>query len=163
MVGWSLRRMGLATAVMFAAALSVPVFAQQSNPKPPPTGARRDPGLFGNGGAKRDKKDKDQDENIRAVAGVVRNEAGHAVEGAVVQLKDTKSLKVRSYITKTDGIYRFFGLSTNADYEIRASGKDVESEKRTLSLFDSRKEAIVNLTLEPAKPDDKETANAAVK
>ena len=164
-VGLSMRRAGLFSAVMFAASLSAPAFAQQSNPKAPPTGARREPGLFGNA-PKKDKKDREQDENTRAVAGVVRNEAGDPIEAAVVQLKDTKSLKVRSYITKADGIYKFFGLSTNADYEIRATGPGTASEKRTLSVFDSRKEAIVNLKLEPQKKDEKdnkETAAAAAK
>src|SRR5690606_14337414 len=61
------------------------------------------------------KKDKDEDANTRAVGGVVRNEADEAVDGAVVQLKDTKTLRVRSYITKADGQYRFYGLSPNID------------------------------------------------
>lgn len=130
------------------------LFAQQSDPKAPPTGSRRDPGFFG--GQKKDKdKDKD-DENTRAVAGTVRNENDETVEGAVVQLKDTKTLKVRSYITKADGVYKFFGLSVNADYELRADFRELASERRTLSVFDSRKQAVVNLKLVPKKKDDKE-------
>ncbi|MCC6537245.1 MAG: carboxypeptidase regulatory-like domain-containing protein [Bryobacterales bacterium] len=126
--------------------------AQQSNPTPPPTGNRRDPGFFGGvGQPKKDKKEREEEENTRALAGVVRNEADQLVEGAVVQLKDTKSLKVRSYITKADGVYKFFGLSINADYEIRAEMKDLASEKRTLSVFDSRKQAVINLKLTPQK------------
>jgi hypothetical protein len=137
-------------------ALHLPAFvapAQQSNPKPPPQGNRRDPGLFG--GINKDKKDKDEDENTRAVGGVVRDEADDPVEGAVVQLKDTKSLRVRSYITKADGAYRFFGLSTNADYELRASFKDNASSTRTLSIYDSRKQAVINLKLEPRPKEPK--------
>ena len=68
-----------------------------------------------------EKKKKGEDENARAVGGQVRNEADEVVEGAVVQLKDAKSLKVKSYITKADGMYRFFGLSGNVDYELKAS------------------------------------------
>lgn len=129
--------------------------AQQSDPKAPPTGSRRDPGFFG--GQKKDKdKDKD-DENTRAVAGTVRNENEETVEGAVVQLKDTKTLKVRSYITKADGVYKFFGLSVNSDYELRADFRELASERRTLSVFDSRKQAVVNLKLVPKKKEDKES------
>lgn len=94
------------------------------------------------------KKDKDEDANTRALGGVVRNEGDEAVDGAVVQLKDTKTLRVRSYITKSDGQYRFYGLSPNVDYEVRASFKDTSSDTKTLSLFDSRKQAVINLKLD---------------
>lgn len=97
------------------------------------------------------KKDKDEDANTRAVGGVVRNEADEAVDGAVVQLKDTKTLRVRSYITKADGQYRFYGLSPNIDYEVRADFKDTASDTKTLSLFDSRKQAVINLKLDKKK------------
>jgi hypothetical protein len=133
-------------------ALAAAGVAQQT-PAPPPQGVRKDPGFFGGIGQKKG-KDKSEDENTRAVAGTVRNEADEPVEGAVVQLKDTKTLKVRSYITQTDGVYKFFGLSTNADYEIRADFKELASEKRTLSVFDSRKQAVLNLKLGPKKKED---------
>jgi len=106
-------------------------------------------GLFGGSGGS--KKDKNEDENVRSVAGVVRNEDDNPVEGAVVKLKDTKSLRVRSYITQKDGIYRFHGLSTNIDYELRADHQGRSSDEKTLSVFDSRRQAVINLKLEPAK------------
>ena len=70
------------------------------------------------------------------------------VEGAVVQIKNTKSMQVRSFITKADGIFTFTGLSTAVDYEIRAAAKGMESPVRTVSTFDDRKRVIVNLKLE---------------
>jgi hypothetical protein len=96
---------------------------------------------------------KKDDESTRAVGGVVRNAADEAVDGAVVQLKDTKSLKVRSYITKADGQYRFYGLSTNADYELRADFKGLSSGPKTLSVYDSRRQAVINLKLEDKKKE----------
>ena len=121
--------------------------AQQSDPKPPPQGSRKDPGLFGGMG---DRK-KGDDENQRAVAGVVSDSAGNPVSGAVVHLKDTRSLRVRSYNTKEDGTYRFFGLSTNIDYELRAGHGDLSSDTRVLSVFDSKKQAVLNLTVKPKR------------
>ena len=153
--GWS-----GATVVLFTVAAGLAA-APQADPKTPPTGSRRDPGLFGGVGQKKDKNNKGDDENSRAVAGTVRNEADEPVEGAIVQLKDSKSLKVRSYITKADGVYKFFGLSTNADYDIRADFRELASEKRTLSVFDSRKQAIINLRLSARKKDDKEDKQLA--
>jgi len=97
---------------------------------------------------KGDKKDKDEDESTRSVSGTVRDEAEAAVEGSVVQLKDTRTLRIRSYITKADGNYFFHGLSTNVDYEIKADFKGNSSDKKTLSVYDSRKNPVINLKLE---------------
>lgn len=94
---------------------------------------------------------KDENANIRSVQGVVRNAQGEAVNGAVVQLKNTKTLQIRSFITRDDGAYYFHGLSTDVDYELRADSDGASSSSKTLSSFDSRKEAVMNLKLEPKK------------
>jgi hypothetical protein len=69
------------------------------------------------------------------------------VDGAVVQLKNTKTLQIRSFITKQDGLYYFHGLSTDIDYELKADYQGASSPSKTLSSFDSRKEAVMNLKL----------------
>jgi len=94
---------------------------------------------------------KKEDANIRTVQGVVRSADGQAVNGAVVQLKDTKTLQIRSFITKENGSYYFHGLNTDTDYELRADYSGASSKERTLSSFDTRKQPVVNLILEPAK------------
>ena len=87
------------------------------------------------------------DGSTRSVTGIVTESNGKAASGAVVLLKDTKTLQVRSYVTKDDGIYRFFGLSPNDQYEIRAQRNGQSSGSKTLSQFDSRKAAKVDLKL----------------
>jgi carboxypeptidase family protein len=94
---------------------------------------------------------KDENANIRSVQGVVNNAQGQAVNGAVVQLKNTKTLQIRSFITRDNGAYYFHGLSTDVDYELRADFDGASSSARTLSSFDNRKEPVVNLKLEPKK------------
>lgn len=94
---------------------------------------------------------KDENANIRTVQGVVSNAHGEAVNGAVVQLKNTKTLQIRSFITRDAGNYYFHGLSTDVDYELRADSDGASSGAKTLSSFDSRKQAVVNLKLEPKK------------
>jgi hypothetical protein len=94
---------------------------------------------------------KNEDANVRSVQGVVTNAQGDPVNGAVVQLKNTKSLQIRSFITKTNGAYYFHGLSTDVDYELRADYNDTSSGSKTLSSFDSRKLAVMNLKLSPKK------------
>lgn len=94
---------------------------------------------------------KDENANIRSVQGVVNNAQGEAVNGAVVQLKNTKTLQIRSFITRDNGAYYFHGLSTDVDYELRADSEGASSPSKTLSSFDTRKQAVVNLKLEPKK------------
>lgn len=100
-------------------------------------------------GSQKDKKGDPA--NIRAVTGTVRANDDSLVEGAVVQLKNLKSMQVRSFITKADGVYQFQGLSTTVDYELKAESKGMTSGPRTLSTFDDRKRAIMHLRLENKK------------
>ena len=94
---------------------------------------------------------KDENANFRSVQGVVNNAQGEAVNGAVVQLKNTKTLQIRSFITRDNGAYYFHGLSTDVDFELRADFDGASSKSRTLSSFDTRKQPTVNLKLEPKK------------
>ena len=66
---------------------------------------------------------------------------------AVVQLKDTKSLQIRSYRTGADGSYHFAGLSTNVEYEVEARHDATVSGKKTLTVFNTQKVVTVNLRL----------------
>ncbi|MBI5083616.1 MAG: carboxypeptidase regulatory-like domain-containing protein [Acidobacteria bacterium] len=101
------------------------------------------------------KKEKPRDPNTRNVSGLVSLPDGSPAVGAVVQLKNRKSLQVRSFITQTSGKYQFQNLSTGADYELKAEFKDLASSTRTLTIFDTRLDAIVNLQLEPKKAGEK--------
>src|SRR5579872_6004510 len=65
-------------------------------------------------------KNKKGEEQNRSVKGAVHAADDQTVTGAVVQLKNTKTLQVRSFITKEDGTYYFLGLSPDVDYELRA-------------------------------------------
>jgi Carboxypeptidase regulatory-like domain len=90
---------------------------------------------------------KDEASATRSVQGVVTTADDSAVDGAVVQLKNTKTLQIRSFFTKDGGNYYFQGLSPDIDYEIRADHDGASSPSKTLSSFDSRKKAVVNLKL----------------
>jgi hypothetical protein len=101
------------------------------------------------------KKEKGRDPNVRNLQGVVTLPDGNPAKGAVVKLKNLKSLQVTSFITPADGKYRFHNLSSNIDYEVRADFNDLSSDKRMLSVFDSRLDAVINLPL-AATTKDKE-------
>ena len=90
-------------------------------------------------------------QETRSVQGTVTMENEAPVPGAVVQLKNTKTLQIRSFITKENGTYVFYELSPDVDYELSAKANGLSSGTRTLSSFDSRTAAIVNLKLNPKK------------
>jgi len=83
----------------------------------------------------------------RSIEGTVLSQSGEPVPGAVVLLKDTKTLQVRSYIAQQDGKYHFFGLSTDVNYQLRAEAKGLTSKSKTVSVFDSHQRVILNLKL----------------
>jgi len=83
----------------------------------------------------------------KSVSGIVTDASGNPVPGAVVQLKNTKTLQVRSFIAKDMGEYYFMGLATDVDYELKADANGKSSGTKVLSLFDSHAEAKVNLQL----------------
>jgi hypothetical protein len=92
---------------------------------------------------------KNQQPAEKAVTGVVTDAAGAPVPGAVVQLKNMKTLEVRSFIAKEHGDYFFHGLATDVDYELKAQFDGKSSAPRVLSSFDSHAEAVMNLQLKP--------------
>jgi hypothetical protein len=93
-----------------------------------------------------------KEDNTRSVSGVVRDADDNLTNGAIVKIKDTKSLAIRSFITKEDGAYNFQGLSNSVDYELHAETRDGDtSATKTLTVYDNRKAAIINLKLEAKK------------
>lgn len=86
-------------------------------------------------------------EELRTLKGQVHNSDGALLPDAVVYLKNTKTLVVKTYITEPNGTYRFPALSTNVDYEVHAEYKGAHSDTKTLSSFDSRKEPTINLKI----------------
>jgi len=94
---------------------------------------------------------KKKDPATRSVIGTVTTSDGKPAVGAVVQLKDTKTKQVRSFYTQDKGEYYFHELSTDIEYELSATFQGSSSATRTLSVFDSRKEAVLNLKLNEKK------------
>ena len=87
------------------------------------------------------------DGGTRSVEGKVYNSTGKIVVGAVVQIKDLKSLQIRSFITESGGGYRFLGLSTESEYELSATYAGVSSKPRMLTVFNSHKRVVLDLKL----------------
>jgi Carboxypeptidase regulatory-like domain len=90
---------------------------------------------------------KNEDTTTRTVEGTVTNAANQTVSKAVVQLKNAKTLQIRSFITQDDGSYHFAGLSTDVEYQLKADYESATTSWKTLSVFSSKKTAVINLKL----------------
>jgi|GEM_PF-2069616 len=87
-------------------------------------------------------------DSLRAVEGTVQDGSGSPVNGAIVQLKDTKTLQIRSFITRENGAFVFQGIKKSVEYELKAKFKDKESKPRVLTIFDDRQRATIDLKIE---------------
>ena len=65
---------------------------------------------------------KNENNTTRTVEGMVTNAANQPVAKAVVQLKNTKTLQIRSFITQEDGSYHFAGLARTWNTSSRPTG-----------------------------------------
>ncbi len=97
---------------------------------------------------KKSREERREEANSRSVQGTVLGTDDNPSVGAVVQLKDMRTLQIRSFITQGDGTYHFSGLKIDNDYQITAKSGDTAAGPKTLSMFDNRKEAIMNFKLE---------------
>jgi hypothetical protein len=84
----------------------------------------------------------------RVADGKVVNKADVPIVGAVVYLKDSKS--VRTFITDDTGHFHFGQLGQNVDYEIWAENNGTRSKSKAISSFDSKND--YNFTLKVDTP-----------
>jgi hypothetical protein len=64
-----------------------------------------------------------------------------------VELEDSFTLQIRSYISNQDGRYYFKGLNDDVDYTVRAHYRSYWSKRKTLSKFDSSKDRSITLVI----------------
>lgn len=81
----------------------------------------------------------------RVVQGKVTDGANAPIKGAVVYLKDSRSLAVKSFFSDAQGEYRFGQLSQNSDYQIWAENNGKKSAVKTISSFDNKNQFNINL------------------
>jgi hypothetical protein len=86
-------------------------------------------------------------QQLRTVSGKVLGPSDEGKAGAVVYLKDVKTLTIRSAISTQDGSYRFGQLSEGTDYELWAELNGQKSSTRSVSSFDQKKQNTINLKL----------------
>ena len=91
-----------------------------------------------------------KDSPYRTIQGMVKDQADNPLAGAIVQLKNTRTSKIVDFATKEDGKFAFRELSMDIDYELLAKRGDIASPVRKVSVYDTRKDVVLNFTLAPA-------------
>lgn len=84
---------------------------------------------------------------VRTLVGRVVDDREQPLQKAIVYLKNTKNLAIKTYISEPDGTFRFSGLAPNIDYEVYAEHEGARSDSKTLSGFDSRRQVSVTLKI----------------
>ena len=101
-------------------------------------------------------KSKDDSSTTRTLRGIVFDSDGNPVTQAVVQIKDSRTLQVISFITKEDGAYHFANLKQDVEYQVKATHGGLTTDWKRLSIFDARKVAEMNLKLSKKEAETKE-------
>ncbi len=83
----------------------------------------------------------------RVIRGKVYGSGDTPQNGAVVYLKNMKSLEIKTYIAQ-DATYRFGQLGTSEDYQLWAEFGGHKSKVKNISGFDSNKQFDVSLHIE---------------
>jgi hypothetical protein len=77
-------------------------------------------------------------QSLRVVQGRVASANEQPLQNAIVYLEDQKSLEVQTYITGTDGKFRFGQLSSDVDYEVWARYQNRKSKRKSISSFNNK-------------------------
>jgi hypothetical protein len=89
----------------------------------------------------------------RTVTGRALSPDGEPLRGADVQIKNLRTLHIRSFVARKDGSFYFHSLHPEVDLEIFARFRDRSSPVKTVIRFDSHEVVKVDLEIpnEPAK------------
>jgi hypothetical protein len=83
----------------------------------------------------------------RSVSGMVTDKRGNALPGAVVEIDNSVTKEIQSYIVQKDGRYLFRGLNSDVDFVLHALYRGHLSKNWTLSKFNGAKQAKMDFMI----------------
>ena len=99
------------------------------------------------GGTSSEPSPKKTKPTSKTLVGTVTDKAEQPIPGAVVYLKNMKTMAVKTFFAQKDGTYRFPQLSLNTDYEVYAEIDGKKSDTKTISQFDDRFSPTIHLQI----------------
>jgi hypothetical protein len=85
--------------------------------------------------------------SLRSLSGRVTDTGHEPIRGAIVELRNSNTLEVITYITDESGRYNFKRLDGNVDYEVWVIFRAQPSATRSISKFDSHLVKVINFTV----------------
>ncbi len=86
-------------------------------------------------------------QQIRSVSGTVTDNRGNPLPGAAVQIENSRTLEIASYLTRNDGRYYFHDLSNDIDFTLRARYKRWWSKEKLLNKLNTAKQVTIDLAI----------------
>lgn len=83
----------------------------------------------------------------RTVTGVVTDRLGNPLPGAAVEIENTRTMAVASYITQKNGRYYFHQLSGDIDYTLRAKYRNLWSKSKLVNKFTGGARITIDLEI----------------
>jgi Carboxypeptidase regulatory-like domain len=93
----------------------------------------------------------EKDSRTRIIQGTVKDSSDNPLSGAIVQLKDLKTSKIVDFATKEDGKFAFRDLPMDINYELLAKHGELTTPVKKVSVYDTRKEVILNFQVAAGK------------
>lgn len=89
---------------------------------------------------------KGQDRS-RNLSGTITDASHEPIRNAVVELRNSNTEQVITYITDTSGRYSFKRLDSHTDFQVWVLFRGHRSATRTISMFDNHMDKIINFTV----------------
>jgi hypothetical protein len=85
--------------------------------------------------------------SLRNLSGRVTDTSHEPIRGAIVELRDSNTNEVVTYITDASGHYSFKRLDGNIDYQVWVLFRGHPSATHNISKFDSHMTTVINFTV----------------
>ena len=85
--------------------------------------------------------------SVRSLSGRVTDSSHEPIRGAIVELRNSDTREVVTYITDESGRYNFKHLDGNVDYDVWVIFRGQPGATRSISKFDSHMIKVINFTV----------------